>query len=278
MFHNRDLLIVGKHGKEQVIAPVLGPPFSLTIHTTTAIDTDALGTFSGEIPRLLSPVEALRKKCDLGWEHMGIDLVLASEGSFGPHPSLAFMPMDEEWMLLKDYRHGFELLHRYHSLDTNFERLVLERLDQVPEFLERVGFPEHGLILMEPGVFQASPWKDLRDQKALMEVLEQVLARQGSAILETDMRAMRNPKRMRVIEALAKQLLTLMQSPCPQCQKPGFGRKERIPGLPCEQCGQATQGTLKYRWACPHCACTKEEIFPDKKEKEAAQFCDICNP
>jgi len=54
------------------------------------LDTDLLGTFSGEIERELSPMDAARQKCLLAMELTGADLAVASEGSFGAHPLLYF--------------------------------------------------------------------------------------------------------------------------------------------------------------------------------------------
>ncbi len=51
-------------------------------------DTDQLGTFSGEVERPGTMFEVLKKKCEMGIELSGFKLGLASEGSFGAHPSI----------------------------------------------------------------------------------------------------------------------------------------------------------------------------------------------
>ncbi len=93
--------------------------------TPNELNTDQLGTFSGEIERVLSPIDAAREKCKLAFESTDIDLVISSEGSFGPHPSYFFAPSDEEYLVLKDWKNDFEIVVKTWSLDTNYGHYVL---------------------------------------------------------------------------------------------------------------------------------------------------------
>ncbi len=77
MFKGRTLLIATKHRKEQVISPILEEALGVKCIVSENIDTDVLGTFTGEVERTNSPLETARMKCEL-----------ASEGSFGSHPYL----------------------------------------------------------------------------------------------------------------------------------------------------------------------------------------------
>ena len=54
------------HGKETAIAPVLLGRLGLVVTTAPNIDTDALGTFTGEIPRAGTIREAAVAKARLG--------------------------------------------------------------------------------------------------------------------------------------------------------------------------------------------------------------------
>ena len=45
------------HGKERVIAPVLFERLGLRVEVAKGIDTDQLGTFAGEIPRVGTMLE-----------------------------------------------------------------------------------------------------------------------------------------------------------------------------------------------------------------------------
>ena len=51
--------------------------------------------------------EVLRKKCEMGIELTGFKLGLASEGSFGPHPSIPFLACDYEALLFMDRERNF---------------------------------------------------------------------------------------------------------------------------------------------------------------------------
>ncbi|HUX78379.1 MAG TPA: DUF6671 family protein [Alphaproteobacteria bacterium] len=64
--------------------------------------TDQLGTFSGEAERAGTMFEVLKKKCEMGIELSDYKLGLASEGSFGPHPSIPFLPCDYEARMFMD--------------------------------------------------------------------------------------------------------------------------------------------------------------------------------
>ena len=101
-FLNKSCLIVTKHHKEKVIAPILKDRLGLKCITVESIDTDILGTFSGEIERTDSPLATVKKKCFLGNSIQDVDFIIANEGSFGPHPFIPFLKADEEYMCLYD--------------------------------------------------------------------------------------------------------------------------------------------------------------------------------
>lgn len=51
MFAGRKLLIATKHEKEKVIAPILARELGVKCFVVSNLDTDELGTFTGEIDR-----------------------------------------------------------------------------------------------------------------------------------------------------------------------------------------------------------------------------------
>ena len=51
MFEGRKLLIATKHKKEIVIAPILEKELGVTCFVAPDLDTDELGTFTGEVER-----------------------------------------------------------------------------------------------------------------------------------------------------------------------------------------------------------------------------------
>ncbi|RTY96888.1 hypothetical protein EKL98_16285, partial [Flavobacterium bomense] len=96
--------------------------------------------------------------------------------------------------------------------------------------------------------------------------------------IETDMRAMYNPTRMKVIEKAAFKLVDKIKSLCPKCRTPGFGIIDRREGLPCQQCHFPTRSTLSHIYSCQKCSYKKEEKYPNGKQTEDPMYCDICNP
>ena len=118
MFQNRTIGIVTKHEKELLISDLLEKELNCKVELIDGIDTDQLGTFSGEIERKELPFETIQKKCILGHKK-GYDLVLASEGSFGSHPSIPFMIANEELILLSDKKNIaiFSNLYRHFLTD-----------------------------------------------------------------------------------------------------------------------------------------------------------------
>ncbi len=102
MFEGRKLVISTKHQKEHVLGPILERALGVQAFVPKNLDTDQLGTFSGEVLRLHDPLTTARKKCQLAIELTGCDMAISSEGSFGSHPSAFFLPANVEWLIFLD--------------------------------------------------------------------------------------------------------------------------------------------------------------------------------
>ena len=63
LFQGRKVLLISKHRKEEIIAPLFLSSLGLEVDVSLGIDTDTLGTFDGEANRELTPLETLCKKC-----------------------------------------------------------------------------------------------------------------------------------------------------------------------------------------------------------------------
>ena len=137
MFNGRQLLIATRHGKEQVIRPILENSLSVHCIISSDIDTDLFGTFTGELPRKDSPVETLRKKCLYAMEQTGADLAVASEGSFGQHPQLYMLSANEEWMIIVDKRNQLEIIARELSAYTNFSGQYVHSREELEQFAQK---------------------------------------------------------------------------------------------------------------------------------------------
>lgn len=277
-FQGRNLFIVTKHRKEQVIAPLLSNEFDISSFVDPIIDTDQFGTFSGEKERKDDPVATLRKKCELAFKYDDVDLILASEGSFGPHPQLFFAAANEEFLMLLDRRNKLELIVRTISTDTNFASLKVESFSELKEFATKIGFPEHGLILKQSKEDTSIVKKGISKWKELESAFHFFRSKVDQVYVETDMRAMYNPTRLKVIEACTKKLIELMNSHCPSCSFPGFRVTNSSAGLICSQCGLPTRSIKSWTYSCSRCNYELIEEFPNGKTIEDPTYCDVCNP
>ncbi len=277
-FSGRTILIATQHKKEEVIAPLLKAELNLNVIVANEINTDALGTFSGEVERTLSPIEAARKKCELAMTHYNCDLAIASEGSFGPHPALIFVPSDEEFLVLIDKKNDLEIIAREISTETNFAGEQIQRLSALTNFANKALFPEHNLIIKKDKTDTEYIFKGINTWTQLNLLADEFIQQFGSFYIETDMRAMHNPMRMKVIEKTTQQLIQKIKNLCPHCETPGFSIIRSKAGLPCDNCGFPTRSILSYIYSCKKCNHLTESIFPLKKETEDPMYCDVCNP
>lgn len=278
LFAKRRLLIATQHHKEQVIAPILEQVLDVNCEVIADLDTDVLGTFSGEVERKDDPITTLRNKCLMALDQTGGDLVVASEGSFGPHPQMFFMSADDELVMLIDKKHNLEILARALSIDTNFNGKEVTSESDLLAFAEAVKFPSHGLILRKAQGEKLGIVKGIKDIEKLKHCFNSFLEQYGSAFVETDMRAMHNPSRMKVIEAATHNLVKKLSSCCPQCEMPGFDIVKSNPGLQCAECGLPTQSILNHVYICQHCHYEQMQMHPANKTTADPRYCDFCNP
>jgi hypothetical protein len=273
-FEGRKVIIATRHGKENVIGPALKKAFKMT-YSTAAFDTDLLGTFSGEVERVLSPLEAAREKCRLALDEEGdADIAIASEGSFGPHPTFYFMPSDEEILLLVDRKNALEIAVKHTSLNTNFGSFSSDSEETKMSFFKRVKFPSHALIVKESDFIA----KGIQTKEHLNRAINACFSLHGQYQIFTDMRAMYNPTRMAVIQEATDKLIQKMQSQCPGCCRPGFGITDALTGLLCSTCSMPTRSVKTVIYSCEGCHYTEKADFPDGKTEEDPMFCDFCNP
>jgi len=278
MFKGRNLLIATKHEKEKVIAPIFEKELGVKCFIAPNFDSDKLGTFTGEIERSDDPVTTARNKCLLAMELTNCDLAIASEGSFGPHPSAFFVTADDEFILFLDKKNEIEIIVRELSTDTNFNGSEIKTERELFAFAEKANFPDHGLIVKNTKDNFTEIVKGIIDPDHLRSTFKHFISEYGKAFVETDMRAMYNPTRMKVIERATKQLAEKINSLCPGCNSPGFGITSVKQGLPCELCNFPTKSTLRNIYSCKKCSFTKEENYPNGKYTENPMYCDFCNP
>lgn len=278
MFEGRSLLIASKHKKERVLAPLFEASLGVRCRTAEDFDTDLLGTFTGEIDRKEDALSTVRNKCLLAMDTYNSDLCVASEGSFGPHPACFLLHANEELLILIDKQHNLEIIGRALSMETNFDGATIETEESLVKFATKVQFPSHALILRQSHESLTDLKKGISSWEQLLAVFQQLKEKNSSCYAETDMRALYNPSRMKVIEQAAQQLLKNIHSCCPQCKLPGFSITALREGLPCELCHKPTLSTLSHLYTCQHCSFTKEVLYPQQKTRESAMYCSWCNP
>jgi hypothetical protein len=278
MFKGRKLLIASKHEKERVIAPLVIQALGIKEVLITDFDTDTLGTFSGEIVRTDDPITTIRNKCLKAMELSDCDLAIANEGSFGPHPSFFFCAANEEFILLIDKKNNLEIIERVISTETNFDAKTIISEEELLAFCDKVKFPSHAVILRPAVNDYTEIFKGIQDIHELREAYKQLISNYATVYIETDMRAHKNPSRMKVIEDATKKLIKKIQSTCPNCSIPGFGITDAKVGLPCQQCHLPTKSTLSYIYACLACGHQQEKKYPHAKTWEDPMYCDFCNP
>lgn len=92
-----------------------------------------------------------RRKAEAGMDHTGLDLGLASEGSFGPHPAFPWLAAGSEWLTFIDRRAGLLIEEHLSDPRTNFDQRLVGPADDIEDWLMRVGFPSHALIARPHG-------------------------------------------------------------------------------------------------------------------------------
>ncbi len=275
-FENRSLFIATKHQKETVIAPKLFEYFGIESIVSSNFDTDQFGMFTGQIKREISPYDTAKRKCDLARDQFGYDLVLASEGSF--FMQYGFIRVNHELLLLKDYLNEIEIIADVTSQETNFNQKKIKIISELHDFLTSINFPKNAVILSFYEEEKKKFFKDISQISQLEKILKDKLESGIEVYIETDMRAMNNPIRMKVISEAADKMISKMQSNCPHCYYPGFSVYSYEKGLPCEICNFPTNAILIEIYKCKNCDYQKKVEFPHGKKYQEAMFCDVCNP
>lgn len=265
-----------KHGKEVVLGEVFSQRWGLQLRSAP-IDTDLLGTFTGEVPRVGDVRSTLRAKVDMALHVVpDADVVLATEGSFGPDPVLGWVALHEEVLLWSWPKVGKELWVTHRSHDTNFSSTDAEDWDEVMRWAARVGFPLAQLVVRDfYGNVEA---KGIHESSDLERLWRRAKAKGGAPRVETDMRADRNPKRRKVLHALAQKTLEAFEARCPHCQFPGFVARPAEPGAPCSACGSATRRPRLLKAECTECGQIELRDSDDQIKGADPATCDRCNP
>lgn len=276
------IMLSTKHEKSIAIAP----PFLEKLGASVieyVVDTDTLGTFSGEVEREGSALTCARRKCEWSLNQLGasVEYAIASEGSFGPHPWMPFLPCDHEILYFIDQVRGFHLHLSHISEKTNYRSQVLSSPDELDHFALSVGFPSHALMVRPHPWERSLPiFKGLISPHALEDAFRECLkcSEHRAVCVETDMRAHLNPSRMRVIGELASMFCARLSALCPRCASPGWGRTRDEKGLRCMDCGSETEWVQSEIFSCVLCDYEERRGRGDAKKAADPEHCAYCNP
>lgn len=276
LFQQRVAVLATMHQKETVIAPLLEPALGVQIQVPAGLDTDQFGTFTREIKRKGTQIEAARQKVNYVLDLTGESLAIASEGSFFPDPVLPFGVCDREIVLLCDRQHQLEVIGEVLAREVNHQGQTVNNLAEAVQFAEKVGFPEQGLVVMRDAQTPDGMVKGIRAWVDLKAAITSILAQQTTAYLETDLRAMHNPKRREAIALATQDLIRKLHQTCPQCQRPGFDVTDTRRGLRCGLCSLPTPLVQAYIYQC--LGCDYREERPAAEQLADPTYCPYCNP
>lgn len=270
-------VLATRHDKLPLIAPAFDL-LGLTIEVE-AVDTDSLGTFTGEVERTANQWNTAVAKARLGMQATGATIGIASEGAIGPSPSMPYVISATELIVLVDDELGIVVGETEVLFDIvvgSFDAAPGEPLD---DHLRRAEFPEHGLIVM-PSVGARSPiHKGIHDRDELDRAIADCaeVSTDGRARVMTDLRAHHCPSRRPIIAAAASRLAARLAACCPACATPGWGIVRANRGAPCSACGDEVDIVTGYVEGCQRCPAELALPLPGRATADPAR-CPSCNP
>lgn len=278
-YAGRSVCLTTCHGKQRALARPFRAALGAELRVVD-VDTDQLGTFSGEVARPADALTTCRLKAELGMERCGGRLGLASEGSFGPHPAVPLLSAGLELLLFLDRDRRLEVVEQRLELRTNFSRFRLEPSADPGPWLHRIGFPRHAVIVRPEADPSLPCLKGIQSAAGLEQAIAACRAAGATEplLLETDMRAHLNPTRMAAIRRLGFRLARRLARACPACESPGWGPTGTLPGLPCGWCGGPTDLVARELWSCVACDHREERPRADGRLTADPGHCPSCNP
>ena len=273
-YYGATAALATKHHKDQIVCGAFGK-LGVTI-VVPEIDTDQLGTFTGEVAREGTPKEVVLRKARLGLDISGLAFGIASEGSIGPDPVVPFINSDIECMAWVDRTRDLEIVEFHRSFDIVAARTVVSSRDSLDAFLKSADFPNHALIARaENG--RGEIYKGINSDERLNTALSALFKEDKKLIIESDLRAHHSPSRRRNIAVVAEKLVARLSNLCVECQCPGFGAVENIYGLPCSECGTLNERAVRGEvHGCAKCE-NRIEVIGKRTSIEPAE-CLACNP
>jgi hypothetical protein len=275
-----EIVLTTKHEKERTIEPAFAEILGARIRSLD-LDTDTLGTFSGEVERKGNALECVKKKCEWGMQQAKADFGLASEGSFGQHPYLPFVQADAEILYFRDLQRDIRIHLTEISTTTNYQMKTVSSIEELQKFAEDAKFPSHALIVQPNSAKRGTIiFKGIQQIDQLIDAFKDCVQKSSdrSVWVETDMRAHLNPSRAQVIASLARKLATRLSNLCPECDAPGWGIVDTELGLECSWCASKTENVKFEIFGCTKCSYQEKSIPTHGMKKANPAYCLHCNP
>ena len=267
------------HNKAAAVTPPLAR-LGITVVVPEGLDTDRFGTFTTETPRTGTMEDAARAKARAAIAATGLCVGIASEGAYGPHPVIPFLPIGRDVLLWRNEETGQEVIERLTDEAPCFDHVTAFSADEATAFLETIGFPRTAVIVARASAGAAPLAKGLQDRDAVDDAIARALhlsAKEG-AFLQTDMRAHLNPRRMETIGRLAERLAVRLGTACPACTAPGWGLLRMETGLPCAWCDGPTLMVKAEVHGCTLCKFETNRPRTNGPTVADPGHCPACNP
>lgn len=271
-------VLTSKHQKLHLIQASFKEALSLEV-VELPLDTDLLGTFSGEIERISTPRETAIKKARLGMQATGMSLGIASEGSIGPHPSVPWIHSDLEIMVLVDAERELVISETFLSHDIVAASLEISPEDSLDAFLLKADFPVHALIAQPVDSKEPLVYKGITSLSELQSAITHCarLSNINKVRLQSDLRAMHSPSRQVNIKKAGLLLAERVAALCPSCSTPGWGRTGYQYGVECSDCGQENSEIAREEiLGCVQCDFTTAGKIVNSAIDPGR--CNFCNP
>jgi len=275
---DKRIALTTKHDKLRLIKPAFDEYVGCELFEVN-LDTDQLGTFSGEIERHAPPRETAIHKARLGMRETGSLIGIASEGSVGPDPVVPFIHSNIEHLVLVDDQNGIVISEIHRSFDITAATITAAPDHDLTSFLEKADFPNHALIVRPNTQIKSNCIKGVNDLEQLQEAIaiSSKLSPNGFVVIESDLRAMHSPSRQRNIEEVATLLAKRVSQLCPNCQMPGWGRVGYEKGLNCSECELENPDAIRQeKLGCVKC--DHIELGKVISSTLNPAQCQFCNP
>ncbi len=270
--------LASKHRKESLLGPAFESLLGWTVELAD-FDTDSLGTFTGDVPRLLSPMETVLAKARAGALGRGVSRGLASEGTIGPHPAIPFVTVTRELVAFVDVATGHQVVESVVSSDIHALSETWSEETSLQSLAQRADFPRHAVIVRTAGFAKPVIVKGIRSPEKLAEAIDLCRRAGGGSdvVIETDYRAMECPSRQAIIEDCAWKLASRLTRLCPRCETRGWGVVDFQFGVPCGACGSISRDAIRADIeGCE--GCDHRVALPRESASIDPARCDVCNP